>query len=207
MFGAIKLLSHYAYSHSEGANIFIPGKVSKTCTVKTICGGLLRRGLIGPRNVQLRISEQALYATLKILKRAGRRESGLFWYGPRDRAGNGKVALVVAPRQRMAAGNYFISAEALAEVVHGLPENYRPLAQVHSHPGFGVEHSNYDDRMMSSRNALSLVIPSYGHVSKPFPAGVGIHEWQEDYWHLLDPLVAATRVIVTGDEAVIKDLR
>lgn len=150
---------------------------------------------------------QALNATLVLLQRAGRRESGLFWYGTRDASGNGDVAYVVAPRQRMTWGNYHVSAEALTEIVHRLPDGWKPLAQIHSHPGLRVEHSNYDDRMASSRKALSLVFPSYGHVKQEFPEGVGIHEWQGDYWHFLDPTEAAKRVVISTGGVKIDDLR
>jgi hypothetical protein len=160
-----------------------------------------------PVDLQLRLPADALTATIDLLCRAGRRESGLFWYGPRDSAGNGSVAYVVAPRQRMTWGNYAVSAQALAEIVHRLPGDWKPLAQVHSHPGPRVEHSNYDDRMVSSRRALSLVFPSYGQRSEPFPIGVGIHEWQNDYWHLLDLASAQQRVLLIGGTVRVEDMR
>lgn len=160
-----------------------------------------------PVKLQLRVPADALTATLDLLRRAGQRESGLFWYGPRDSGGNGTVTLVVAPRQRMSWGNYHISAEAMAEVVHRLPDDWKPLAQVHSHPGPGVEHSNYDDRMASSHRAVSLVFPSFGHPITPFPAGVGVHEWQSDYWHLLDLEWATRRVIVVDGGVRVQDFR
>ncbi|HZV07006.1 MAG TPA: Mov34/MPN/PAD-1 family protein [Gemmataceae bacterium] len=160
-----------------------------------------------PGSATLRVPAQALSATLALLQRAGRRESGLFWYGPRDASGNGEVAYVVAPRQRMTWGNYHVSADALAEIVHRLPDGWKPLAQVHSHPGLRVEHSNYDDRIASSRKALSLVFPSYGHANHGFPSGIGIHEWQSDYWHLLDPSEAAKRVVIGVGSVRVDDLR
>jgi len=141
------------------------------------------------------------------LCRAGRRESGLFWYGPKDAVGNGTVAYVVAPRQRMSWGNYAVSPQALAEIVYRLLDDWKPLAQVHSHPSLQVEHSNYDDRMVSSRRALSLVFPSYGHGFEPFPTGVGVHEWQNDYWHLLDLASAQRRVLLIEGTVRVEDLR
>ena len=66
-------------------------------------------------NLQLSVPARALAATTALLCRAGRRESGLLWYGLRDAMGNGVVAYVVAPRQRMTWGNYTIPADALAE--------------------------------------------------------------------------------------------
>ena len=54
-----------------------------------------------PVDLQLRVPASAVTATLELLCRAGRRESGVFWYGSRDYVGNGEVAYVVAPRQRM----------------------------------------------------------------------------------------------------------
>jgi hypothetical protein len=160
-----------------------------------------------PVDLQLRVPADALKATIDLLRRAGRRESGLFWYGPRDRVGNGLVAYVVAPRQRMTWGNYFVSAQALAEIVNGLPNDWKPLAQVHSHPGLRVEHSNYDDRMVSSRRALSLVFPYYGRRNEPFPIGVGVHEWQNDYWYLLDLASAQRRVLLIGGTVRVEDMR
>lgn len=155
----------------------------------------------------LQIPAGAIAATLSLLQRAGRRESGLFWYGPKDLAGNGRVAYVVAPKQRMSWGSYSVSADALTHVVKGLAEGWKPLAQVHSHPGIRVEHSNYDDRMVSSRRALSLVFPNYGHLQERFPVGVGIHEFQNEYWHLLDPANAAARVRLVDGDVRVDDFR
>lgn len=160
-----------------------------------------------PVDLRLSLPAQALAATIALLRRAGRRESGVLWYGSRDTTGNGTVAYVVAPRQRMTWGNYSISAEALAEVVHRLPDDWKPLAQVHSHPGRNVEHSSYDDRMVCSRRILSLVFPSYGRSVKTFPLGVGVHEWQNGYWHLLDHASAEHRVVIVDGTVSVEDMR
>lgn len=160
-----------------------------------------------PVDLRLSVPNRALAATIALLRRADHRESGLLWYGPRDASGNGTVAYVVAPRQRMTWGNYTIPADALAEVVHHLSDDWKPLAQVHSHPGRRVEHSSYDDRMVSSRRALSLVFPSYGRSDEPFPLGVGIHEWQNDYWHLVDSTSAERRVVVIDGAVRVEDMR
>jgi hypothetical protein len=160
-----------------------------------------------PGSDRLRLPASALTATLSLLQRAGRRESGLFWYGTKDAVGNARVAYVVAPRQRMTWGNYLVSAEALAEVVHRLPDDWKPLAQVHSHPGLRIEHSIYDDRMASSRRALSLVFPCYGDLREKFPGTVGVHEFQNDYWYLLDAENAARRVTVCDGDVKVDDLR
>lgn len=156
---------------------------------------------------RLRLPADALSASLALLQAAGRRESGLFWYGPRDADGGGTVAYVVAPRQRMTWGNYSVSTDALTEVVQALPDGFKPLAQIHSHPGARVEHSRYDDRMVSSKRALSVVFPHYGRTRSIFPDGVGVHEWQADYWHLLDGWSAAQRVVIVGGTVRVEDRR
>jgi hypothetical protein len=160
-----------------------------------------------PVALQLQVPRDAVKATLTLLQRAGSRESGVFWYGKRDADGNGLVTYVVAPRQRMSWGNYHVPPNALAEVVHRLPSDWKPLAQLHSHPGLGVEHSMYDDRMASSRRALSLVFPFYGRPHTTFPLGVGVHEWQIDYWHLLSLEQALRRVAVCDGVITMDDLR
>lgn len=158
-------------------------------------------------DLQLRVPAQALLATKTLLQSAGHRESGLLWYGERDPEGNGQVAYVVAPRQEITWGNYTISAEAMAEVVHRLPADWRPLAQIHSHPGARVEHSTYDDLMISSRRILSIVFPFYGKGTTPFPLGVGVHEWQNNYWHLLDRTSAERRVVIIDGTVRVEDAR
>ena len=160
-----------------------------------------------PSSLQLRLPTGALIGTLALLRAASSTESGVFWYGPRDEAGNGTVAYVVAPQQRMAWGNYHVSPQGLATMVYRLADDWKALAQIHSHPGRRVEHSNYDDRMMSSRNALSLVFPFYGQWSGSFPTGVGVHEYQGDYWHLLPDDAAGQRVTLEPGEAKVEDLR
>lgn len=156
---------------------------------------------------KLRVPMQALSGSLHLLQAAGNRESGLFWYGPRDADGSGTVAYVVAPRQAMSWGNYSVSTEALTEIVQGLPDSYKPLAQIHSHPRAGVEHSRYDDRLTSSKRALSIVFPNYGKYRGPFPKGLGVHEWQDAYWHLLEPAIAAHRVVLVDGQVHIEDRR
>jgi hypothetical protein len=156
---------------------------------------------------QLSVPTAAVSATVGLLRRAGQRESGLFWYGPRDAAGNGQVTYIAAPRQRMTWGNYHVSAAALTEIVNRVPDDCKPLAQIHSHPGGNVEHSPYDDDMASSRRALSLVFPFYGQSTAPFPTDVGVHEWQDQYWHLLDRSQAERRLVLTADEVRVDDLR
>jgi len=160
-----------------------------------------------PGEISLKIPDKAVTATIAFLKRAGRRESGLFWYGPKDTTGNGLVTYVVAPRQEMSWGNYHVSAQAIAEIVHRLPEGWKPLAQIHSHPGKLVEHSNYDDRMIMSKKILSLVFPTYGNINGVFPSGIGVHEWQNDYWHFLSDRDARSRVTLCKGNVKSEDLR
>lgn len=158
-------------------------------------------------HAQLHLPASALHATYDLLQKAGGRESGLMWYGTRDDNGNGIVRYVVAPRQLMHWGNYAVSVEALTEIVHRLPEGWKPLAQIHSHPGRQVEHSTYDDEMVSSHRVLSIVFPSYGREEVPFPMGVGIHEWQNGYWHLLEDQFSRDRICLTEGDIQVEDLR
>ena len=149
-----------------------------------------------PVDACLEVPIDAIEATLALLRAAGARESGLFWYGPRAGAG-GVVRSIRAPRQVMHPFNYTVDTAALSEMTAGLPDDFRTLAQIHSHPGPSVEHSRYDDEMVGSRRALSLVFPNYGLVTRAWPQGVGVHEFQDGYWHLLTDDEAAARVRLT----------
>lgn len=137
-------------------------------------------------------------------------EACCFWYGPRDEHGNGQVTAVVAPRQHNHRGRYDVPAMSMAAVAEATrPRGWRNLAQLHGHPGRAVEHSRYDDAYANSRRALSLVLPDYGVWQGIWPCGIGVHEFQDGYWHLLTDADAAHRVIVVVDAGPIAvvDLR
>lgn len=156
-----------------------------------------------PGSATLIVPQTALDLTLDVLRRAGRLETGCFWYGPKSDADHSRVTAVVVPEQYQTWGNYSVSPEAMRAVYERVsPLELRNLAQVHSHPGDRVEHSTHDDRMANSRRALSIVIPRYGRWSRPWPLGIGVHEFQDDYWYLLPDEAAARRVIMMDDSRV-----
>jgi hypothetical protein len=153
------------------------------------------------------VSENVITSTLRALRRAGHREAAVFWYGVRG-SNDAQVKAVITPQQTMTRGNYHISPAAMSEMVSLLDADWKPLAQVHSHPGSWVEHSLYDDLMISSKRALSIIFPFYGEWSQDWPRGIGVHEWQNGYWHRLDVSLAARRVRLTKTEEIFeKDLR
>jgi hypothetical protein len=159
-----------------------------------------------PGAAKLFAPRSAVAATFRLLVAAGSLESCVFWYGTRDGA-DGTVTAVRAPRQRSTRFNYHVDEAALSGMAMTIPDELRPLAQVHSHPGYDVEHSRYDDEMTMSRRALSLVFPHYGRLAAAWPQGIGVHEWQQGYWHLLAPDVAARRVELIDGQVSVEDLR
>lgn len=149
----------------------------------------------------------AIEGTLALLQRAGRRESAVYWYGTKTEAGLATVTYVVAPEQISRPRNYHVPASAVSSMVRRLQPGWKPIAQIHSHPGDDVEHSRYDDQMALSTRALSLVVPRYGHWSDAFPKHIGVHEWQDDYWHLLSLDTAQARIRLITGEVTIEDFR
>lgn len=160
-----------------------------------------------PTSDMLNLAPQVVKATRDLLQRAGQRESCVFWYGERN-GQSAQVRSVRAPAQQSFRGNYHVEAEAMSQMVRDMPPNWRPLAQIHSHPGLDTEHSRYDDRMMSSRKVLSIVFPVYGVPAAPWPSGLGVHEWQIDYWHMLTPQQVGARLsLQEADGLDVRDFR
>lgn len=159
-----------------------------------------------PKGATLRVPQEAVVATYRLLQAAGQLESCLFWYGLRE-GGDGIVTTVRAPEQRSTRFNYHVDEAALSRMAATIPDELRPLAQIHSHPGRLVEHSPYDDEMVASRRALSLVFPHYGREPSAWPVGIGVHEWQDGYWHILPESIAALRVLVIDGPVDVEDLR
>ena len=127
-------------------------------------------------------------------------EAGCLWLGERMANGDTKVQGVIAPKQINHPQNYSIAANAMQEVAAiARPRQWTLVASVHSHPGSSVEHSVYDDEMSPSRSALSIVFANYGLLSENWPVGVGVHEYIDDYWHLLPGENSAKRVVFNDD--------
>jgi hypothetical protein len=58
------------------------------------------------------------------------------------------------------------------------------MAQVHSHPGRGTEHSDGDDEFafMPREGMFSIVVASYGDGGITAAGGAGIHQFQSSVW-------------------------
>lgn len=124
-------------------------------------------------------------------------EAGGLLYGLRaHRAGDADVVrAVVVPEQTGNWGYYRVPAEAIAAASSVTrPYGWVTVGQVHSHPGDDVEHSWYDDRHAISSKALSFVLPDYGRDPSAWPDRVGVHEYQNDWWHQLTPDQTAARI-------------
>lgn len=160
-----------------------------------------------PTSAVLHISPGAVKATCELLQKAGRSEACVFWYGERD-GELWHVRSVRSPVQTSYRGNYHVEPDAMSQMVRDLPDGWRPLSQIHSHPGIGTEHSRYDDRMVSSRKILSIVFPLYGKPVGKWPDGLGVHEWQIDYWHMLSPEQVRARLSLREAENLeVRDFR
>lgn len=144
-----------------------------------------------------KIDQSVLVATRHMLRAVGQREAGCLWLGTEEASGDARVEAIVVPKQTNRPRNFSIAAGAMREVAAlARPRNWTLIAAVHSHPGVSVEHSEYDDEMVPSRRALSLVFAHYGAEQGAWPDGVGVHEFIDDYWRLLSLEDAVKRVVL-----------
>jgi hypothetical protein len=151
----------------------------------------------------------AMAATAEILCRFGAVEATCVWLGRLDEVGDATVEAVVVPKQINQALNYQVPPYGMLEVASvARPHQWTIVVAVHTHPDSNVEHSAYDDRMTPSRQALSMVLPNYGHWSGAWAHAVGLHEFIDGYWHLLPERDALTRIVlVEGPPIRLVDLR
>jgi len=153
-----------------------------------------------PTRRTTKASGLTLTATIQVLRSVGKMEAGCLWLGRFLVGGDAVVEAIVVPKQTNRPRNYSVTANAMQEVaVIARPRKWTLVAAVHSHPGISVEHSEYDDEMAPSRSALSLVFSNYGNWQGNWPTGIGVHEFIDNYWHLLPAEDSAKRVLFTGD--------
>lgn len=136
-------------------------------------------------------------------------EGGALLYGERGRDGQpDTVRGLVVPAQIRNRRNYHIPRESITAASTATREHgWVVLAQAHTHPGRHVEHSWYDDRNAISAKALSFVAPDFGADPGQWLAGVGVHEFQTDWWHLLTVEQANARVVLADLPLTTLDLR
>lgn len=139
-----------------------------------------------------------------------RQETGALLYGVRSvEVGHADIVhALVIPAQVRHRTHYRIPAESIAAAsaatrAHG----WVTLAQVHTHPGAHVEHSWYDDRHAISTRAVSFVLPHYGRDTYGWFARVGVHDYQNDWWHQLTTEQVAARVSFIDAPLKVLDLR
>lgn len=151
-----------------------------------------------PTGKVLTVPAKTVVRTAAVLRSAGAVESACLWLGSLNDDGHGLVKALVVPMQVNRPRNYSVPGNAMLKVVEfARAQAWTVVGAIHSHPGLGVEHSTYDDEMTPSRRAISIVMPRYGRWSGPWPRGLGIHEYFENYWHLLSDEHALQRVILS----------
>ncbi len=158
---------------------------------------------------RLAVPRRLLDATYDIFAEHGdrREESVVYWYGAESlRTGRGgKIDLVAAvgvPRGRYAEGQFAVQADDAARLGRAMmSQSLSCLAQFHTHPGRGTEHSDHDDgNAISMRDGfLSLVAPCYGGAGRSLRDGVTVHEAWGRRWCVLGGGAAEKRIFVIDD--------
>ena len=158
---------------------------------------------------RLAVPRHLLDATYDIFAEHGsrREESVVYWYGAESlRTGRGgKIDLVAAvgvPCARYTEGQFVVQGDDAARLGRAMmSQSLACLAQFHTHPGSGTEHSDYDDEnAISMRDGfLSLVAPCYGGAGRSLRDGVTVHEAWDRRWYVLDNGAIGKRIFVIDD--------
>jgi hypothetical protein len=130
------------------------------------------------------IPQRAISITEQVLRAYGGRrrtsEGLVYWGGAKD--GNTvRVLTVIAPQTTSAPRRVVATNTANARVVNELVDHrFVYLAQIHSHPGDWVDHSDGDDEWAAFKHdgLLSLVVPDYGRGGMLPLAKCGVHRYQ-----------------------------
>jgi hypothetical protein len=110
------------------------------------------------------VSARVADATLAILRScgSGRRECMAYWTAP---PGIHDVARVVHPRHSATYASIAVDGDWATAFFDGLPSlGERTVAQIHTHPGAFVRHSDTDDEhvLVPVAGFVSIVVPRFG---------------------------------------------
>lgn len=148
------------------------------------------------------VPEEIVVATWRALRPNAEAtcEGVVMWAAPRAQYDELQqvVTTVIVPRQRVGPGRYQLPADAVREMGQALRRRgLVNVAQVHSHPGEWVDHSDWDDaHTFSLRDgALSIVWPAFGRELPPADTW-GVHECGGRIWRRLGPSEVGRRVVI-----------
>jgi hypothetical protein len=152
----------------------------------------------GPR---LWIPGRLASSTARLLRTYGgldEHEGIVYWGGIETHEGAvGLVAL--SPVAATTWGSFQTDADAHAGLVSHLARlNLTLVAQIHSHPGEWVDHSDGDDvgALVRFPGFWSIVVPRFAREGMLEPARLGIHLFQDGAFRRLGATAVASRVRV-----------
>jgi hypothetical protein len=100
----------------------------------------------------------------------------------------GVVTTVTLPETDRRGGGWWVDASQMSAAgQHLRVSRLVRLAQIHTHPNAGIEHSELDDVLAYSQRpgTVSVVLPSHG-LTHPGLADAGVHLRGEDGWCRLE---------------------
>jgi len=162
--------------------------------------------LRGPR---LWIPEPLLSETERLLRSYGGADDheGIVYWGGIETSGGAVALTALSPTAATTWGSFRTEASANADVVLALARHELTLvAQVHSHPGDWVDHSDGDDAgaLVRFQGFWSLVVPRFARSGMQPLQRVGIHLFEEGAFRRLGQNAVTARVHVLP---VMVDLR
>lgn len=126
------------------------------------------------------VIKETLLALQSFAGKDGPHEGIVYWAG-RASPAEWIITSVIVPEAVTTRGSFRTSAAANARVVALLAQaEIALLAQVHSHPGTLVDHSDGDDTdaLMPYENMLSIIVPKYGRTTLWPLEHCGVHRFE-----------------------------
>lgn len=123
---------------------------------------------------------------------------GIVFWGGRETSAGVFIMTAIIPVAEHSPGRVYVSELNVLEVVRDLRRHQLGLvAQVHSHPGADIRHSDGDDRMVVApfEGMLSIVVPHYAKFGMASLQSCAIHQMQDTAWTLCTSGLESLRVL------------
>jgi len=147
------------------------------------------------------IAEGVLFETERLLRSYGGADDheGIVYWGGIESPGGAIALTALSPTATTTWGSFRTEAEANADLVVSLAQLKLALvAQVHSHPGDWVDHSDGDDvgALVRFLGFWSLVVPNFARAGMQPLHRVGVHRFEDGVFQRLAIEAVAARVRV-----------